>query len=61
MEYTEDRILDEFLVMRSQDGDVDALALLIGRYQAAFLRYASIMVRDPELARDVVQETWHLV
>jgi RNA polymerase sigma-70 factor (ECF subfamily) len=53
-----DRIVDEYLVLRCQDGDQDALASLITRWQQSFLRFAMIVTNDPDLAADVVQDAW---
>ena len=50
------RVVDEFLVMRCQTGDRDALSALITKWQPPFLRYASVMVRNPDTAKDVMQD-----
>jgi RNA polymerase sigma-70 factor (ECF subfamily) len=55
---SEDRVVDEFLVMRCQMGDKTALSALITKWQPPFKRYASVITRDPTLAADVVQEAW---
>ncbi len=52
------RVVDEFLVMRCQTGDRDALSALITKWQPPFLRYASVMTRNPDMAKDVMQEAW---
>ena len=58
MNFSDDTVVDEFLVMRCQAGDETALAAFVTKWQPPFLRYASVMTRDPELAADAVQESW---
>jgi RNA polymerase sigma factor (sigma-70 family) len=56
--FSEDRVVDEFLVMRCQTGDRTALSALIMKWQPPFLRYASVMTGDNDLAADVLQDAW---
>jgi RNA polymerase sigma-70 factor (ECF subfamily) len=49
---------DARLVVRVLSGDTACFAALVGRYQAAMHRYARGMVRDPDLASDLVQESF---
>lgn len=58
MKEFEDLVVDEFLVMRCQVGDRTALSALVAKWQPAFLRYATITLRDPDLAADVLQDAW---
>ena len=58
MNYSEDRVVDEFLVMRCQAGDEVALSALVAKWQPPFLKYASVMTRDRDLAADVLQDAW---
>lgn len=53
-----DQLVDEFLIARCQSGDRVALQALITKWQPAFLRYATVMTRDPDLAADVLQDAW---
>lgn len=53
-----DDIYDEWLILRCQTGDRHAIEILIARWQAALLQFAAVVTRDPELARDAVQDTW---
>jgi RNA polymerase sigma factor (sigma-70 family) len=53
-----DRIVDEYLVLRCQEGDRLSLSLLIRKWQPAFLRFAKIVTKDNDLAADVVQDAW---
>ncbi len=51
-------IVDEFLVLRCQQGDTEALSSLVTKWQASFLRFALIVTKEPDLARDIVQDSW---
>ncbi len=53
-----DRIVDEYLILRCQDGDTTALTDLIKRWQQPFQRFAMIVTKDPDLAADIVQDSW---
>lgn len=53
----EDRELDAKLLEAARAGDRAALEHLIARYEARIYRFGLKMCRDPEVARDVVQET----
>ncbi len=53
-----DTIRDELLVLRSQQGEVDALTMLVDRWQQRLYRYALRLTGNRELALDAVQETW---
>lgn len=48
---------DQALLDRARDGDADALARLIERHQARVYRFGMRMCRDPEDAKDVLQDT----
>ncbi len=58
MEKSPDRLRDELIVLRCQDGDAEALAQLVLRWQASFRRHAWYLTQDSESARDVVQDAW---
>jgi RNA polymerase sigma factor (sigma-70 family) len=51
-------ILDEWLVLRCQDRDAEALRELVGRYQQRIWRHALYLTGQHEAAREVAQETW---
>jgi RNA polymerase sigma-70 factor (ECF subfamily) len=53
-----DRVLDGYLVMLAQAGSREAFDRLARRWTPKLMRYATRMVGRPELARDIVQETW---
>ncbi|MGI8607931.1 MAG: RNA polymerase sigma factor [Candidatus Dormibacteria bacterium] len=46
------------LVERVQSGDREAFAMFVERYGLMVLRTARLIVRDPDLAEDVCQETF---
>jgi RNA polymerase sigma-70 factor (ECF subfamily) len=49
---------DARLVELARQGDDDAFAALVGRYERKLLRVLVRLVNDPELARDLAQETF---
>ena len=53
-----ERIYDEFLVAATLDGDPQARARLIARWQPRFLRHAWRVLGDTHGAQDAVQEAW---
>jgi RNA polymerase sigma-70 factor (ECF subfamily) len=62
VDQTPERALDEYLVLLSQTGSVEALDGLARRWTPRLLRYAARVLGGSgdaaETARDVVQETW---
>ena len=53
-----DRVLDGYLVVLVQGGSRDAFDRLARRWTPRLVRYATRTLGRPELARDIVQETW---
>jgi RNA polymerase sigma-70 factor, ECF subfamily len=53
----EEKLNDAWLVERSRHGDHVAFAVLVRRYERKLIRVLARLVRDPELARDLAQET----
>jgi RNA polymerase sigma-70 factor (ECF subfamily) len=53
-----ERIEDELLVLRSQEGDASAFEQLVGRWQERLWRHAWRLVGDENAAWDVLQEAW---
>lgn len=53
-----EQIRDEILVLRCQDGDEDAFAELVSRWQRRLYAHALQLTGRPDVARDAVQETW---
>ena len=51
--------LDEkHLIERTQSGDPEAFTPLVGKYQDRLYGHINGRVTDPELAKDLTQETW---
>ncbi len=50
MKFAQKHILDELLVMRTQNGDMEAFSLLVKRWQPALLKQAYRLTRDDEAA-----------
>jgi RNA polymerase sigma-70 factor, ECF subfamily len=49
---------DAWLVERARHGDHQAFAVLVRRYERKLIRVLSRLVREPEQARDLAQETF---
>ena len=49
---------DAWLVERARRGDQHAFAILVRRYERKLIRVLTRMVREPEQARDLAQETF---
>jgi RNA polymerase sigma-70 factor, ECF subfamily len=47
------------LVQRAAAGDEAAFTSLVATHHADMLRLAGVIARDPDLARDAVQNAWH--
>lgn len=54
----QDRVLDGYLVVLAQGGSREAFNRLARRWSPRIARYATRTVGRPELALDIVQETW---
>jgi len=53
-----DRLNDELLVLRCQEGDTRAFELLVGRWQRRLWRHAWRLTSDEGDAWDATQEAW---
>lgn len=53
-----DQILDELIVLQSQDGDSDSITRLVKIWNPRLVRYAMKIVGEYESAVDAVQESW---
>ena len=53
-----ERIKDELLVLEAQEGDADAFAALVDRWQPSLWRHAWRLIGDEDAAYDVLQEAW---
>ena len=58
---TPDDIYDEWLVLRCQGGDAEALANLVQRWQPRLVRLAMRLLNDLTDAEDAVQTSWVVV
>ena len=56
-----DNILDEWLILQAQDGDMKAFSVLIKRWHPKMLRHAFRMTQDSEVAKDITQEAWKAI
>jgi RNA polymerase sigma-70 factor (ECF subfamily) len=54
----EGNLNDAWLVERARRGDHEAFAVLVRRYERKLIRVLSRLVREPEQARDLAQETF---
>jgi len=52
------RLIEELLVLRCQIGDSSALVELIERYQAPLRYFVTRLLEEPQMAEDVLQDTW---
>ena len=55
---TGDRLRDELLVLRCQEGSAEALDALVLRWHARLLRYARLRLGADEAAADITQDAW---
>jgi RNA polymerase sigma-70 factor (ECF subfamily) len=53
-----ERVLDEYLVLLARDGSREAFDHLVRRWMPRLVRYTTRTMGEPELARDIAQETW---
>lgn len=58
MDKAYDRVIDELLVMRCQEGARESFDMLIRRWQRRLWRYARRLTGSNDAAWDVTQETW---
>ncbi len=49
---------DEDIAVRVQGGDSDAFGILVERFERKLMRYARKFLRDPDDAKDIVQEVF---
>lgn len=56
-----DKVLDELLVLRVQDGDKKSLAILVTRWHKKLVAYAYGKTQEMEAARDIVQDGWQAI
>jgi RNA polymerase sigma factor (sigma-70 family) len=58
MDRARERVIDELLVVRCQEGRREAFDLLVRRWQRRLWRYARRLTGSDDAAWDVMQETW---
>lgn len=58
MQRKPDHIFDELLVIRCQDKDQKAYALLWKRWQPKILRWSFGFINDRDVAQEIAQESW---
>ncbi len=58
MDRASDRVVDELLVIRCQEGGRESFDLLVRRWQRRLWRYARRLTGSSDAAWDVMQETW---
>lgn len=58
MNTTREQLVDQLLVLRSQDGEAEAFDELVRRWQRPLWRHACRLTGQEDAAWDVVQESW---
>jgi RNA polymerase sigma factor (sigma-70 family) len=58
MDKARERVIDELLVLRCQEGSRESFELLVRRWQRRLWRYARRLTGSNDAAWDVTQETW---
>ena len=58
MEKQPERIFDEWLVLRCQGGDAEALEQLVRRWQPRLRRHAWRLLQGDDVVVDILQEAW---
>lgn len=61
MDRDHDHILDEWLVLQTQDGDMKAYSILIKRWHPKMIRHAYRLTNDLEVAKDITQDSWNAI
>ena len=56
-----DRLCDELLILRCQEGSAEALDALVLRWHGRLLRFARIRAGEDEAAADITQDAWMAV
>jgi len=54
-------IFDGLLVLQAQSGDKKALSLLVRRWHPKMYRQAYWYTKDPDKAKDIVQDSWSVI
>ncbi|MDN5205591.1 RNA polymerase sigma factor [Fulvivirgaceae bacterium BMA10] len=61
MKRNSDHIFDEMLVLQAQQGDNQALTLLVRRWHKKLYGYAYKTTNNSSIAEDIVQESWQAI
>lgn len=59
MTRTPDHIFDEWLVLRAQGGEVEAMNELVRRWNRRLRAHAQCLLNDPAAAADATQDAWY--
>jgi len=58
MRNASEQVVDEILVMDSQDGNAKAMEMLVSRWQKRLWQHAHRLTGDTEAAWDITQQSW---
>jgi len=58
MDINSDNLSDSDIITKVINGDVDTFRLIVERYEAKLMRYSIYLLKDYDIASDVVQETF---
>jgi len=61
MNINKEHILNELLVLKTQDGDMKAFSLLVKRWHPALLKQAYRISGNDDAALDIAQDTWQVI
>lgn len=53
-----EQVYNEWLVLRCQSGDRDAIEALVEHWHGQLVRFATVVLREPDLAHEAVQDAW---
>lgn len=55
------KIADQWLVLKYQSGDIKALSALVERWHRKLIYHSYVVVKDKEVAKDIVQDSWTVI
>ncbi|HEX9601753.1 MAG TPA: sigma-70 family RNA polymerase sigma factor [Mariniflexile sp.] len=55
------QIIDSKLVLEYQSGNEEAMVLLVKRWHKLFCKKAFWLVKDPDMAKDIAQDSWKTI
>ncbi|MGI9547055.1 MAG: RNA polymerase sigma factor [Flavobacteriaceae bacterium] len=56
-----DKIFDGLLVLQFRSGQTKAISLLVKRYQMKLCKHAFWYIKDVDVAKDIVQDSWSVM